>query len=170
MDQEQVEQIRATKFNMAEFKRLVHLIPETDPRSNEYGTLLMSIERFLYFANVIAEIQGVLGEDVTSMITKPTEIVQFNPPVAEDEKFEEPEPMLSPAVVGDPIPVEPEDTEVVDTEYEMADVKKAVQKARMDGKISSAKEWIKENFDVDGFSAIPASRYGEVMQKLKELG
>lgn len=165
MDQEQVEQIRATKFNMAEFKRLVHLIPETDPRSNEYGTLLMSIERFLYFANVIAEIQGVLGEDVTSMITQPTEIVQFNPPVAEDEKFEEPEP-----VVQDPAPVVEEETKVEEFEYEMADVKKAVQKARMDGKISSAKEWIKENFDVDGFSAIPASRYGEVMQKLKELG
>lgn len=165
MDQEQVEQIRATKFNMDEFKRLVHLIPETDPRSNEYGTLLMSIERFLYFANVIAEIQGVLGEDVTSMITQPTEIVQFNPPVAEDEKFEEPEP-----VVQDPAPVVEEETKVEEFKYEMADVKKAVQKARMDGKISSAKEWIKENFDVDGFSAIPASRYGEVMQKLKELG
>jgi len=165
MDQEQVEQIRATKFNMAEFKRLVDLIPETDPRSNEYGTLLMSIERFLYFANTIAEIQGVLGEDVTSMITQPTEIVQFNPPVAEDEKFEEPE-----SVVQDPAPVVEEETKVEESEYEMADVKKAVQKARMDGKISSAKEWIKENFDVDGFSAIPASRYGEVMQKLKELG
>ena len=165
MDQEQVEQIRATKFNMDEFKRLVHLIPETDPRSNEYGTLLMSIERFLYFANVIAEIQGVLGEDVTSMITQPTEIVQFNHPVAEDEKFDEPEP-----VVQDPAPVVEEETKVEKSKYEMADVKKAVQKARMDGKISSAKEWIKENFDVDGFSAIPASRYGEVMQKLKELG
>ncbi len=165
MDQEQVEQIRATKFNMAEFERLIHLIPETDPRSNEYGTLLMSIERFLYFANVIAEIQGVLGEDVTSIITQPTEIVQFNPPVAEDEKFEEPE-----SVVQDPAPVVEEETKVEESKYEMADVKKAIQKARMDGKISSAKEWIKENFDVDGFSAIPASRYGEVMQKLKELG
>ena len=154
-DEEQVQQIIPTAFNMEELKRLIDLIPQTDPRSREYGELLQSIERFLYFANVIAEIQGVLGEDVTPMIGQPKEIIPFDPPTSEEEKFTEQieEAPAAPAEDIDP-----------------AKVKSLVTKARSEKKISSVKDWLQENWGVDGFSAVPAAKYPEVMAKLKEMG
>lgn len=148
-------EIKGTAFNKAELKRIIDLIPQTDPRSREYAQLLECIERFIYFANVIASAQEFINKDELPR-PRPTDIpesniIPFNPPVKEEEKFEEDEPAN-------------EET------YDPAVVKKAIQDARMAGKISSAKEWIRDNFSVDGFSAIPASRYGEVMSKLKELG
>ena len=147
-------------FSVEELKRIVEQFPQTDPRTRDYAQLCENLERFAASVDNVDWVLSLILPDQTR-----PQIVQFNPPVAEDEKFDEPEP-----VVQDPAPVVEEETKVEESEYEMADVKKAVQKARMDGKLSSAKEWIKETFGVDGFSAIPASRYGEVMQKLKELG
>lgn len=154
-DEEQVQQIRSTAFNMAELKRLIDLIPQTDPRSREYGELLQSIERYLYFANVIAEIQGVLGEDVTPMIGQPKEVIPFAPPTAEEEKFPEPveETPAPPAEDIDP-----------------AKVKSLVTKARSEKKIASVKDWLQANWGVDGFSAVPAAKYPEVLAKLREMG
>jgi hypothetical protein len=161
-DEEQVQQIKTTAFNMAELRRLIELIPQTDPRSREYGELLQSIERFLYFANVIAEIQGVLGEDVTPMIGKPKEIVQFAPPTAEDEKFDEPDHSIAQPAEE----IMREEVQQIDA----AKVKSLVTKARADKKIASVKEWLMTNWGVDGFSAVPAAKYPEVLAKLKEIG
>lgn len=150
---EQLE-IRATEFNKEEMNRILGILRETDPRSRDYVQVLDSFERFLYFGNVIAAAQDLVSDtkepircDIPS--AENDNIIQFPPPVDEEEKFEvveEPEEKFDPAVV-----------------------KKAIQDARMQGKLSSAKDWIKQEFGVDGFSAIPASKYGEVMTKLKEL-
>ena len=148
---EEVLDIKGTEFNKTELKRIIDLIPQTDPRSREYAQLLECIERYIYFANVIAAAQAFIEQDEQPVPQVVPEIVQFNPPVAEEEKFEEPEA---------------EDT----TEYDPAVVKALVTKARAEKKISSIKDWISTNFGVDGFSAIPAKQYPRVMAKLKEMG
>ena len=145
-------EIRSTPFNKAELKRIIDLIPQTDPRSREYAQLLECIERFIYFANVIASAQDFIdkGEQPVPLPTGIPEsnIIQFTPPTAEEEKFPE---------------------QIEEETYDSATVKKALQDARMAGKIGSAKEWIRENFGADGFQALPAKHYGAVMAKLKEL-
>ena len=145
-------EIRSTPFNKAELKRIIDLIPQTDPRSREYAQLLECIERFIYFANVIASAQDFIdkGEQPVPLPTDIPEsnIIQFAPPTAEEEKFPE---------------------QIEEETYDPAVVKKALQDARMAGKIGSAKEWIRENFGADGFQALPAKHYGAVMAKLKEL-
>lgn len=153
---DEVLEIKGTTFNKTELKRIIDLIPQTDPRSREYAQLLECIERFIYFANVIAAAQALIENGEQPRPQMPTDIpesniIQFNAPVAEEEKFEEPEA---------------EDQ----TEYDPAVVKALVTKARAEKKISSIKEWISTNFGVDGFSAIPAKQYPQVMAKLKELG
>lgn len=148
-------EIKGTDFNRAELARIIELIPQTDPRSRDYAQLLESIERYIYFANVIAAAQDFIENGVKQpskvAIVEEDNIIPFNPPVAEAEKFEE---------------SEAEDT----TEYDPAEVKSLITRARADKKITSVKTWIQENFGVDGFSAIPAAKYPEVMTKLKELG
>lgn len=151
-------EIRGTAFNKAELKRIIGMIPQTDPRTREYAQLLESIERFIYFANVVAAAQDLVERDEPKIVDN---IVPFNPPVKEEEKFEEPEPGLEP---------EPE-TEAQTVTYSLATVRTAIQDARMSGKIGSAKEWLLENFGVSGgLSSLPAAKYGAVMDKLKELG
>lgn len=156
MSMDEVLDIKGTEFNRTELKRIIDLIPQTDPRSRDYAQLLECIERYIYFANVIAAAQAFIENGVQPKPQMPTDIpesniIPFNAPVAEPEKFDEPEA---------------EDT----TEYDPAVVKSLLSRARADKKIPSVKDWINSNFGVDGFAAIPAKRYPEVMAKLKELG
>lgn len=160
-----------TTFSAKELKRIVDLFPQTDPRTRDYAQLCENLERF---AASIGNVDWVLG--LTPPDQKP-QIVQFNPPTAEDEKFEEPAPVEAepveetPAPVEEvPAPVEEEDTAEDAPKYEASEVKAAIARARAAKKIGSPKAWIQEVAGVDGFDAIPAAKYGLVMQKLKELG
>lgn len=158
--------LRVTDFNKAELNRLVGMIPQTDPTSHEYGTLLESIERYVYFANIVAAIQdfceGVvpqIEEETQSEV--PDNIIQFAPPTGEADKFEEQvttDKIADAGVTYDDVALDP------------AVVKSVITKARAEKKIGSIKEWINTNFGVDGFSAIPAKQYPQVMAKLSELG
>ena len=155
-------EIEATELNVSELKRMISLIPETDPTSLAYGTLLQSIERFIYFANALASIENFVNgthPPVVASVVKDEEnanidnIIPFSPPVSEEEKF-----------------TDDEESDESEDEYDPAVVKSLITKARADKKIGSIKEWINSNFGVDGFSAIPAKQYPQVMEKLKELG
>ena len=150
---EEVLEIKGTEFNRAELKRIIDLIPQTDPRSREYAQLLECIERFIYFANVLAAAQAFIEHGVQPQpeVETADNIIPFTPPTAEAEKF-------------------PEQVEVNTETYDTDTVKSLITKARADKKISSIKEWINTNFGVDGFSAIPEKQYPQVVAKLKELG
>ena len=155
-------EIRVTDFNKAELNRLVELIPQTDPTSMEYGTLLQSIERYVYFANVVAAIQDfVNGVPVYEgdMPETMDNIVQFSPPTGEADKFEE--QVTTDKIADEGITYDDLNSDVV---------KSLITKARAEKKIGSIKEWINTNFGVDGFSAIPAKQYPQVIKKLRELG
>lgn len=139
-----------TQFNRDELKRITDLIHQTDPRSREYAQLLECIERFIYFANVVAAAQ-----DFAENGNGTHDLVQFTPPTSEAEKF--------------PEQIEEEPDEPTE-EYDPAEVKKLITRARAEKKIDSVKDWILTNCGVEGFSAIPAKMYPDVVAKLKELG
>ena len=158
-------EIEPTELNVSELKRMVSLIPQTDPTSLAYGTLLQSIERFIYFANALASIEMFVNGTHPPVVASVVEseendsagnIIQFSPPVSEDDKF--------------PDEVEETETDESTKVYDSGTVKSLITKARADKKIGSIKEWISTNFGVDGFSAIPAKQYPQVMAKLEELG
>lgn len=156
---DEVLEIKGTEFNKTELKRIIDLIPQTDPRSREYAQLLECIERYIYFANVIAAAQAFIEKGEQPKPQRPTDIpesniVQFAPATAAKEKLVE---------------QTEEEPEAV-PEYDPAVVKSLLSRARADKKISSVKDWISSNFGVEGFAAIPAKRYPEVMGKLRELG
>ena len=166
--QEQLE-IRATQFNKDEMNRILGVLKETDPRSRDYVQVLDSFERFLYFGNVIAAAQDLVSgfqDPPTYIVSEPDEdnIVQFSPPVAEDEKFE--------PVSTDTIADESTDYKDVriDPEVVKARVKARMTRARAEGKVTKIKPWMEENFGVEGFSDIPADQYPKVMALLDELG
>lgn len=157
MDENQV--LDSTEFSWKELKRLIDLIPQTDPTTHAYGILLESIERYGAIMKFVDWFLSVkIQKPEPKLESSEDGIIQFPVSVSEEEKFEEPEPTPEP---------EPEEDE---TEYDPAVVKSLITKARAEKKIPSAKAWIQENWGVDGFSAIPASKYPQVMAKLKELG
>ena len=150
-----------SEFSWKEFHRLINMIPEVDPTTPGYGTLLEAIERY---GAIYKFVDWALSMQVKEPEKEPDNIIQFNPPVAEDEKFEEPDDQ-SHSIAQQAEEMMREKVE----QYDAAVVKKALQDARMTGKISSVKDWIRELFGVDGFQALPAKQYGAVMAKLKEL-
>lgn len=169
--------IQCEDFIALEYARLVATVNQTDPRSREYGLLLENIERFSAAAMQFPDIwklfekyyteKGVTFEDSpTAEEGKEPEIIhpKFKPAAIEPvavEPVEEEEP-----VAEDPVPEEPE----VEEEPVSGDVvKSAIAKARSSGKVTKISDWLKENWGVSSFSALPAKKYGEVMAKLKEL-
>ena len=171
-----------------EFLRLVDLINKTDPRTRDYAQLVENIERFDALAVNLPGMwerfhnfytrqgENFVGE---AEIVKPEFKV-----VSVEEVKEEPEEEKTEAPVDSPIPEEPqmfddpqpegeskpiEPDPIEEPVYDAATVKSAIAKARADGKLVKISDWLKENWGVTGFPALPAKKYGEVMRKLKEL-
>lgn len=163
-------------FKALEFTRLVAMINQTDPRSRDYAQLLENIERFSCAATQFPDIwklfakyytaKGITFDDPPTadageepgIIRPKFRTVEPEEPEAEPDTSEEPEE-------------EPETPEEPETEesYSEAEVKSAIAKARSSGKVNKISDWLKENWGVTGFPALPANKYGEVMKKLKEL-
>jgi len=179
--------IQKKDFVALELLRLTTLINQTDPRTAEYGRLLENIERFACAATMFDDLwsifsayyddQGmkfnndspVADEGKGPEVIKPFQVVTAEEHADEAPVSEEPD---------SPIPEEPEMFEPVKEEpkaeeapaYDAAAVKKAIGKARADGKLTKIKDWLMENFGVEGFSALPTAKYGEAMELLKAMG
>ena len=180
MDEKRNVPISKKDFIALEFLRLTAAINQTDPRSRDYAQLLENIERFGAAATMFDDLWEIFASYYSE------QGIEFDDsPVAEEGKDPD---VLRPFTVvqtdgkaeveaqASPIPDEPEmfEEEEAPSEeapvYDPADVKKAIGKARADGKIVKIKDWLVENFGVEGFTALPASKYGEAMEKLKALG
>ena len=178
-----------TEFVKKEFLRLIDLLDQTDPRSQEYLTLLRSIESFDSLANSIDELDKLrsldLMEDrlaekktVADQAAKVAEIAKDNvvpftapdfpnDPTATNEvkpigvvgKFKE----MPPTVPAEP-PVE--DKTVEEKTYEASEVRKALVDAKGNG--VNVKE-ILGSFGAENFGALPAAKYGELMARLQEV-
>ena len=165
-------------FIRKEMNRLVDLIPKTDPRERSYEAVLRSLELFIGMSGTIEEILNKYPVEAALPSVLPTpvakeeepEIIPFPVPQAEEEKFIEMSGKIEAIPVKEPEPDPPAEPEEPTVEYSEADVKKAISRARADGKIESVAAWITDNWGVKGFPAIPAKKYPEVVAKLKELG
>ena len=174
MEEEKKKELMSKQdFIALEFLRLVSFINQTDPRSSQYGILLENIERFGAAAVMFDELWQIFA----SYYGNEPEIIkpEFKVVSAEEIKDEpEAENVPDSPMVEEPEMFEPEEAPAeeapVSVEYAEADVKKAIGKARADGKLPKIKDWLVENWGVEGFSALPASKYGEAMEKLKAMG
>ena len=163
-------------FIALEFVRLVATINQTDPRSRDYAQLLENIERFSCAATQFPDIWKLFSKYYTEKgITfddPPTADAGEEPEIIRPKfkKVEPEEPEAEPDTPEEP-EAEPDTPEEPETEesYSEAEVKSAIAKARSSGKVNKISDWLKENWGVTGFPALPANKYGEVMKKLKEL-
>lgn len=161
----------------AEFSRLFNLLTETDPRGAGYGTLLLNFERLDSIGPTINEFlclvpqnynapQEMCNEDCTDC---------YNCASSEAEtEHESKEAEAEDKVVEFPTPVpEPHPTE---TEVEQTDEKPSLTQAEVRSKLAEARRngvnvaaLIKE-FGVDNFSALPATRYSDLLDRLDNAG
>jgi len=160
MDEDRV--LNSTEFSWKELQRLIDLIPQTDPTTHSYGILLESIERYGAIMQYVDWFLSVKVQNQKPAEKMEAEIIPFPTPAnAEGVELEGQVTTEKIACAG---------VTYDDLSYDPAEVKSLITKARAEKKITSVKEWIHSNWGVDGFTAIPAAKYPEVMAKLAELG
>lgn len=147
-----------TEFVKKEFLRLIDLLDQTDPRSQEYLTLLHSIECFDSMANSIDEIDKLRSLDLMEdRIEEQKTLADQAAKVAEIAK-DNVVPFTAPDFPA-------EKTEEAKT-YEASEVRKALVDAKGNG--VNVKE-ILGSFGAENFGALPAAKYGELMARLQEV-
>ena len=159
-----------TEFLKKEFKRLVDLLPQTDPRGMEYQTLLRSIE--CLDAIGLSTIDVIVDMDKLEAAAEKSKVVPFTKaefPEAVEETVEEKaeaveETGAEETGANEPKP-EPAPVESVVEEktYTSAEVRKALVEARGKGVDVKA---VLAKVGADNFTAVPASKYAALMDAL----
>jgi len=138
----------------SELRRMLARQKELDPASMEYGMLMSNLEVLSHETDMFDDIESFLY-----MVDHHIERIEIAPggkEIVEDEA----DPAPAPAKEPDPEPAPPADPGKT---YEMSEVRAALVAARKNG--TNVTELLKE-FGVENFSAFPAGRYGELMQRL----
>lgn len=167
-----------TEFVKQEFLRLVDLLPQTDPRTNEYLTLLHSIECFDSIANSVDEMDGLRRIDLmedriaeqTAVEEQTKKIVEIaKTPITEEDGGvvpftapDFPEPAAEEQTAAElPKPKPPEEEKI-----DPSEVRKALVAARARG--IDSKE-ILSGFGVTHFQELPASKYRALLDALEVI-
>lgn len=157
-----------------EFFRLVDLLKDTDPRTEAYHILLSSIERFDAIGSTVDGIVAMRDndahEDLLRQQGRLTDVTEQLKKMAEAAKPTLPDTnAVAPFEVAD-FPVETEEKKPEKAEektYTSPEVRKALVDAR--GKGVNVKE-ILAGFGAENFQALPASKYGALMEALEVIG
>lgn len=155
-----------TEYSRKEFRRLLDKVPETDPSTEAYHFLMQSIEMFNAIALTIDEFLDVKG---LPQECPPVEdnVAPFNATdFPADTKDEVPEGCLHVVVPRTDEPAPPPEKAEEKT-YTSPEVRKALVDAR--GKGVNVKE-ILAGFGAENFQALPASKYGALMEALEVIG
>lgn len=180
-----------------EFMRLVDLLPQTDPRTEAYHILLSSIERFDAIGSTINDMVDVIHSEaaldavtveagwakdqvgkVVELTAKidpdkvpvhPIPTVPFTAPdfpaeTPEEQEGHEVAELVKKVVEEQPAP--PQSPAPVQQTYDAPTVRKALLDARARG--VNVKEVLK-GFGADGFQAVPADRYADLMAALQAV-
>ena len=142
-----------TDFVKDELLRVVHTLPETDPRTPEYHTLLRSIEALDSIGSTINDIIALepCNRDCTDC--------------AECEEEDK-----SKVVDFPPAPPEPHETE------EPKDEEPTLTSSEVRAKLASARRAgvnvasIIKDMGVDNFTALPAGKYAELLKRIDDAG
>lgn len=154
------------QFTKDEFLRLIGYLGNTNPTSQEYLTLLHSIECFDSIANTIDEIDRLREVDLSGGEYPEGQIVQVvgvNPITKQETPAEVEE--IKP-VVEEPDPPAPAEEPKGEKTYDASEVRKALVAARARG--VDSKE-VLAGFGVSHFQELPASKYGALMDALELL-
>ena len=167
-------------FVLRELGRLVDLLPQTDPRSADYQMLLRSIECLDAMGQTINEIEDKLiavSESAREPEKKPevelsgkvislgdasgVTVAPFTAPDFPEALTVDPETDFAEAPKAEEAKAEEAKT------YDPSDVRKALVDARAKGVNVKA---ILAKVGADNFTAVPASRYAEIMKELEVVG
>lgn len=155
-----------TEYSRKEFQRLLNKVPETDPSTTAYHFLMQSIEMFNAIALTIDEFlhDGALPTECPPATDNvvPFEATDF----PADTKDEVPEGCLHVVVPRTDEPDPPQSPAPVQQTYDAPTVRKALLDARARG--VNVKEVLK-GFGADGFQAVPADRYADLMAALQAV-
>lgn len=162
-----------TEFSKNELLRLVDKIPETDPTTTAYHVLMQSIECYNALALTVDEILALRDKPVLEprmeQVTGVNNVVPFTAPdfpaeTPEEQEGHEVAELVKKVVEAQPAPP-PEKAE--EKTYTSPEVRKALVDAR--GKGVNVKE-ILAGFGAENFQALPASKYGALMEALEVIG
>ena len=166
-----------TEFVKQEFLRLIDLLPQTDPRTNEYLTLLHSIECFDSIANSVDEMDGLrridLMEDRIAEQTAVEEQAKKIVEIAKTPVTEEGGGKVVPFTAPDfPEAAAEEETAPPklklpeEEKIDPSEVRKALVAARARG--IDSKE-ILSGFGVTHFQELPANKYRALLDALEVI-
>lgn len=158
-----------TEYSRKEFRRLLDKVPETDPSTTAYHVLMQSIEMFNAIALTIDEFLDPGGVPPQEQVTGVNNVVPFTAPdfpaeTPEEQEGHEVAELVKKVVEAQPAPP-PEKAE--EKTYTSPEVRKALVDAR--GKGINVKE-ILAGFGAENFQALPASKYGALMEALEVIG
>ena len=160
-----------TEYSRKEFRRLLDKVPETDPSTTAYHVLMQSIEMFNAIALTIDEFldSGVVPPQEQVIGVNNVNVVPFTAPdfpaeTPEEQEGHEVAELVKKVVEAQPAPP-PEKAE--EKTYTSPEVRKALVDAR--GKGVNVKE-ILAGFGAENFQALPASKYGALMEALEVIG
>lgn len=166
-----------TEFVKQEFLRLIDLLPQTDPRTNEYLTLLHSIECFDSLANSVDEMDGLRRIDLTEgRIAEQTAVEEQAKKIVEIAKASDTEEdggKVVPFTAPDfPEPTAEEEAAPPklklpeEEKIDPSEVRKALVAARARG--IDSKE-ILSGFGVTHFQELPANKYRALLDALEVI-
>ena len=145
----------------SELRRMLARQKELDPASMEYGMVMKNLEVLVNTVDLYSDIETFLGMvdagiEAIEIAPGGKEVIEAEVPASTPDEAEDNTATVTPF----PTPVEEPDPGKT---YEMSEVRAALVAARKKG--TNVTELLKE-FGVENFSAFPAGRYGELMQRL----
>lgn len=158
----------AQSFVAAEMTRMIVRQSELDPASYDYRQLMENLSILAGSAEAYEDIEQYLSmaaKGIVSIDIYPEGKMEAEAPVSDpSDKTCQVAAVTAPVKEPDPEPAPKADPSADPGKtYEMTDVRAALVDARRKG--VNVTELLKE-FGVENFSAFPAGRYGELMQRL----
>ena len=160
-----------TEFTKLEFFRLIEKLKDTDPSTTAYHILLQSIESFDSIAKTVDDIAAMRDEDAHEAVVvgagwvkgQEGKVVELTATIDPDKVPVHPIPVVPFEATDFPAETTMNPPEDKKNSYDPADVRKALLDAR--GRGVNVKE-ILRGFGADGFQAVPAEKYGALMEAL----
>jgi len=142
-------------FFASEIGKCFQALSNTKPGTPDYSCILCSVRELNDMKDVIRSITAELYDEPVA----PVELTPLpDPTPGDDNPFVEPEVFKQPEV--------PKTGTEEEKKYDLSEVRKMLSEVRNTVDDFKIKPWLQERFGVDNATAIPESKFGEVMKEL----